>query len=400
MPPSGHDKHMLRALALARRGRGAVEPNPMVGAVLVRDGRVLGEGFHPRFGGPHAEVVALQACRDAGLNPKGADLYVTLEPCCHHGKTPPCTDALIQAGIAHVYVATTDPNPRVAGKGTSRLRKAGIAVELGLCRREAQQLIEPFAKFITRGLPYVTLKWAQTVDGLIATRENDSRWISNAQSRRWVHQQRAMADAVLIGIGTALADDPLLTARGLRSRRKARRVVVDPSLRLPTNSQLVRSLDRSKASPLLVAVRQRLMDNPPLRMKDMAKAGVEFIGLPPLDPKGDPSILALEPLLRHLAAQHDATHVLAEGGSTLNGHLLRQGLADELAVFIAPILLGDAGAVPAVSGFWPARIDQAITLELRDTQRLADDLLLTYRVPPPIASRKRKKDTRQAKHQT
>ncbi|MCC7203464.1 MAG: bifunctional diaminohydroxyphosphoribosylaminopyrimidine deaminase/5-amino-6-(5-phosphoribosylamino)uracil reductase RibD [Phycisphaeraceae bacterium] len=391
---------MHRALVLARRGRGAVEPNPMVGAVLVRDGKVLAEGFHQRFGGPHAEIVALRACRDAGVNPKGADLYVTLEPCCHQGKTPPCTDALIQAGLARVYVATADPNPRVAGKGTSRLRKAGIAVELGLCRREAQQLIEPFAKFITQGLPYVTLKWAQTVDGLIATRENDSRWISNDLSRKWVHQQRAMADAILIGIGTALADDPLLTARGLRARRKTRRVVVDPSLRLPESSQIVRSLDKSKASPLLVAVRQRLMEKPPLRMRDLAKAGVEFIGLPPLDPKGDPSVLALEPLLRCLAAQHNATHVLVEGGSTLNGHLLRQGLADELAVFIAPKLLGDAGAVPAVTGFWPARIDQATPLELRDTQRLGDDLLLTYRLPPPPVLRKRKKSTKSAKRLT
>ncbi|MCC7205510.1 MAG: bifunctional diaminohydroxyphosphoribosylaminopyrimidine deaminase/5-amino-6-(5-phosphoribosylamino)uracil reductase RibD [Phycisphaeraceae bacterium] len=400
MPPSDHEMHMLRALSLARRGRGAVEPNPMVGAVLVRDGKALAEGFHPRFGGPHAEIVALQTCRDAGLDPRGADLYVTLEPCCHQGKTPPCTDALIQAGIAHVLIATTDPNPLVAGKGTSKLRKAGIAVELGLCRRQAQQLIEPFAKFITRGLPYVTLKWAQTVDGLIATRENDSRWISNPLSRRWVHQQRALADAILIGIGTALADDPLLTARGVRARRQARRVVVDPSLRLPTSSRLIHSLEKSKAPPLLIAVRQRLLDKPPTRLRDMAKAGVGFIGLPPLSAKGDPSVLALEPLLRHLAAQFGATHVLAEGGSTLNGHLLRQGLGDELAVFIAPKLLGDAGAVPAVSGLRPARIDQATSLELRDTQRLGDDMLLTYRLPPPPASRKRKTSTRQVKHST
>jgi len=214
---------MRRALALAERGRGRVEPNPLVGCVIVKMGRVVGEGFHRRFGGPHAEVIALNR---AGRAARGATAYVTLEPCCHHGKTGPCTDALIRAGVKRVVTACRDPFKKVAGKGIAQLHRAGITVEVGLLRVEAQSLNAPFFKRVTTGLPWVIAKWAMTLDGAISSgKKGPSRWISGPQSRRMVHELRARVDAILIGIGTALADDPLLTARGVKVRRVARRVV-------------------------------------------------------------------------------------------------------------------------------------------------------------------------------
>ncbi len=204
---------MRRALAEAGRGQGKVEPNPMVGAVLVRDGQLLGVGHHNRFGGPHAEVVALEATRAGGRSPVDATLYVTLEPCCHHGKTPPCTEALLDAGIRRVVAAMSDPFPRVAGGGLAQLRAAGIEVESGLLEAESRRLNAPYLKRLATGRPYVTAKWAMTLDGKTAVASGDSRWISSPRSRALVHELRGRMDAILVGIGTALADDPMLTAR-------------------------------------------------------------------------------------------------------------------------------------------------------------------------------------------
>src|SRR5262245_57065762 len=228
---------MAQALALAERGRGYVEPNPLVGAVVVRDGRLVGEGWHRRYGEAHAEVNALH---EAGEAARGATLYVTLEPCCHHGKTPPCTDAVLRFGVRRVVAAMTDPFPRVAGGGVERLRTAGLEVETGLLEADARRLNAPYLKLLATGRPYVHAKWAMTLDGKLATRTGDSKWISSDASRRRVHELRGRMDAILVGIGTALADDPLLTARP-PGPRTARRIVLDSRLRLPPTSRLVQT---------------------------------------------------------------------------------------------------------------------------------------------------------------
>ena len=258
------------ALAEAERGRGAVEPNPMVGAVIVRDGKVVGRGHHARFGGPHAEVMALREARAAA---RGATLYVTLEPCCHHGKTPPCTDAIRCAGLARVVIAIRDPFPRVDGGGLATLRAAGIQVELGLRADAAARLNAPFLKRVVTGLPYVTAKWAMTLDGKTAVATGDSQWISSARSRSLVHQKRGQMDAIVVGIGTVLADDPLLTARP-EGPRTAARVVLDSKARLPLDSRLVMT---AREVPVIVAVTEQAPEH---RRLSLAEQGCEILSMP------------------------------------------------------------------------------------------------------------------------
>ena len=269
---------MRRALVLARRGLGRVEPNPMVGALLARRGQVLAEGFHQRFGGPHAEINALEQARRRSIDPAGCDMFVTLEPCSHHGQTPPCTDALIAARPGRLFIAMTDPNPQVASAGIAALRAAGIDVQLGLCETQAQQLNESYLKRITTAMPWTIAKWAQTLDGFIATADGDSKWISNVKSRRRVHQLRARVDAIVVGIGTAVADDPQLTARDVPLRRIARRVIVDPNLRLPASAAVFADIDNV---PLILAVRQELLHQKPAKLGEFESRGVEFVGLNP-----------------------------------------------------------------------------------------------------------------------
>ena len=375
-----HDEHYMRqALSLARRGQGRVEPNPMVGAVLVRDERIVAKGYHKRFGGPHAEIEVLRQCQRQGVTPAGGDWYVTLEPCCHQGKTGPCADALIEAGIQRVFVAMLDPNSMVAGKGIEQLRQAGIDVQVGVCQAQAQQLNEPYIKHMATGLPWVIAKWAQTLDGRIATAAGDSKWISNARSRRVVHQLRARVDAVVVGIGTVLADDPRLTARDVPVRRHARRVVIDPRLELPDCARLLeRSRSGDLAPPLTVAISDEVYKADSSRLVALQGRGVELIGLPMV---GDGvSRLDLRPLFKHLADTHAATNVLVEGGSKLFGAVLEQRLVDQVIAFVAPSLMGDAAAVPAVQGLTCQAIDQAQRLSLQTVKRLDDDVMLDYRV--------------------
>ena len=334
---------MRRALDLAERGRGHVEPNPMVGAVLLDDaGRIVAEGFHERFGGPHAEVAALADARRRGVDPRGMMMVVSLEPCSHHGKTPPCAQALVDAGVAAVVVAMEDPYKEVAGRGIARLREAGVAVSVGLREAQARRLNEAFIKRVTTGLPWVIVKWAQSLDGRTATASGHSQWISNAASRAWVHELRGVVDVVAVGAGTALADDPSLTARlpgGRTPARVARRVVFDRRGRLPGTARL------------------------------------HTDGGPPVTVMPGP----LEASLRQLADE-GVTNVLVEGGATLTGALLKQGLADRLLVFVAPKVVGDAAAVPAVRGLDCPTMDAARGLDLVDVQRLGGDVLLDYRV--------------------
>jgi diaminohydroxyphosphoribosylaminopyrimidine deaminase / 5-amino-6-(5-phosphoribosylamino)uracil reductase len=373
---AGDQRYMRLALRAAFRGRGRVEPNPRVGAVLVREGRVLAIGHHEQFGGPHAEVVVLHRCRERGIDPAGSDLYVTLEPCCHLGKTPPCTDALISAQVRRVFAAMQDPNPLVAGKGFDRLRQAGIESHVGLCEGQARAALADYLKRVATGLPWVIAKWAQTIDGAAATSSGESRWISGPASRAAVHRLRARVDAVMVGIGTVLADNPRLTARGVARRRVARRVVVDPQLRIPLSSDLVRSAGEA---PLLVATRHELAEaegaSGPLRAR-----GVEVLGLPPRQTgAGEDGELDLRPLLLHLSRKYAAANVLVEGGPTLLGRLLAQGLVDQALVFVAPLVMGDAGARHAVAGVPRPRLAEIQPLRLHRVKRLGPDVLLDYR---------------------
>jgi diaminohydroxyphosphoribosylaminopyrimidine deaminase/5-amino-6-(5-phosphoribosylamino)uracil reductase len=323
---------MRRALELARRGEGRVEPNPMVGAVvLAADGGVAGEGWHDRFGGPHAEVAALAA---AGGRARGATLVVTLEPCCHHGKTPPCTDAIIAAGVARVIVAAGDPFPAVSGGGVARLRAAGLSVATGLLEADALRLTAPYRKLLATGTPWVIAKWAATRDGRVALPPGGDRWISSPESRALVHALRARVDAIAVGSGTALADDPLLTARpepgsrGADDPRPLLRIVLDGRCRLPPTSGLVRT---ARESPVLVAVGATA---PPDRVAALEAAGCEVWRTTGAEPAARFRDLLVELGRRRL------TNLLVEGGPAVFRTLFAADLVDELWQFTAPRVCG------------------------------------------------------------
>ena len=355
---------MRHALTLAARGEGLVEPNPMVGAVIVdEDRRLLGEGFHERFGGPHAEVNALA---QAGERARGATLFVTLEPCCHHGKTPPCSRAVIDAGIRRVVVCAIDPSPQVAGGGIAELRDAGIDVEVGLCADEGTKLIAPFTMLNSRGRPFVIAKWAMTLDGKLASRTGDSRWISNPASRDIVHRLRGRVDAIAVGIGTALADDPLLTARppGLRTPL---RIVIDSQARLPLDSQLVRT---AQQTPLLLATTDGI---PASRLKQLHDAGVETMILSAANERVD-----LGGFLRELG-KRNVTNLLFEGGGALFGVLFDLGVIDEVHAFIAPKLIGGTDAPSPILGEGRAMMSEALKLVEPEIRLLGDNVYMRGR---------------------
>ena len=366
---------MRCALGLARRGRGYVEPNPMVGCVMVKHGAVIGKGYHRRYGQAHAEVEALRACSRNGADPAGSDVHVTLEPCAHFGKTPPCADALIDAGVARVFVALADPFEKTAGRGIQKLRDAGITVIENLCHNAARTLNAPYLKRTTTGLPWVIAKWAQTLDGRIAGVDGDSRWISGPTSRRFVHRLRAHVDAIIVGISTVLVDDPMLTARNVPIRRVARRVAIDPQLRIADHMNLLATADA--LHPVTVAISREVLTTQAARVKTLVKHGVEIVDLPADD--RHPSHLQLHPLLAHLAQVHAATNVLVEGGGKLIGSLLEQHLIDQVYAFVAPKLLGDAYGVPVAAGLSRRRIKECDRLKLSAIKRLDDDVLLDYR---------------------
>ncbi|MBI2808646.1 MAG: bifunctional diaminohydroxyphosphoribosylaminopyrimidine deaminase/5-amino-6-(5-phosphoribosylamino)uracil reductase RibD [Planctomycetes bacterium] len=321
---------MRRALALAERGRGHVEPNPLVGAVVVRDEIVVGEGWHAKFGEAHAEINALM---QAGEAARGSTVYVTLEPCCHHGKTPPCTEALVRAGVARVVAALEDPFPKVAGQGAAQLRAAGIPIEFGVGAESARRQNAPYFKLLAAGRPYVHAKWAMSLDGKIATRSGDSRWISNEASRRRVHDLRGRMDAIVVGIGTALADDPLLTARPAGPRMPTR-VVLDSTGRLPLASQLVRT---AREIPTLIVT-----SHPAPKL---IEAGCEVLTVPG-ERGGKPDVLQM---LTDFG-QRRWTNLLVEGGAGVLGAFFDARSVDEVHLFVAPKLIGGAGAKTPVAG--------------------------------------------------
>ena len=357
---------MRRALAEAERGRGLVEPNPMVGAALVRDGRLIGVGHHEKFGGPHAEIHALAR---AGELARGATLYVTLEPCSHFGKTPPCTDAVLSAGVSRVVVGMRDPFPKVAGRGLARLRGAGVAVEVGLEAEPVRRLNAPYLKRLVTGLPYVTAKWAMTLDGKIATSTGDSRWISGPRSRALVHELRGRMDAIAVGVGTALTDDPMLTARP-SGPRTPRRVVLDGSARLPLESMLVKT---AREVPVLVAVNESA---PPERLRALAAAGCEIRSFP------GAGLLPIARLLEVLGG-YEVTNLLVEGGSRVLGSFLDARQIDAVDVFLAPILEGGCHGLTPVRGSGVSKMAEALHLERAEVSVVDGDVRFQGTLPHP-----------------
>ncbi|MCZ6835604.1 MAG: bifunctional diaminohydroxyphosphoribosylaminopyrimidine deaminase/5-amino-6-(5-phosphoribosylamino)uracil reductase RibD [Planctomycetota bacterium] len=364
------DRRMLLGAArLARRGHGGAEPNPMVGCLLVApSGRTVGWGYHRTCGEEHAEIVALHR---AQTHARGATAYVTLEPCNHLGKTGPCTEQLIRAGITRVVVGRRDPNP-VASGGVDRLRQAGIFVDVIDDLPEVTSLIDPFAHRVTTGLPWVIAKWAQTLDGCIATRTGESQWISNEASRKCVHRERGRVDVILTAIGTVMTDDPMLTARHVRTRRIAQRVVIDPNLQILLYSQLVQT---AVEFPTHLVCRESMLDPNDPKQSKLIEAGVTLIGM-----ASDGSTLELTPILESLVERFDATNVLVEAGSGLLGLLFQQRLVNEAWVFIAPKLLGDEEAMPSIKGHQTPLLNDAIGMKLIHQCRRGDDLALRYRV--------------------
>ena len=349
---------MARALELAARGGAATAPNPQVGAVVVRGGRVVGEGYHRRYGGPHAEAEALRA---AGPRARGATLYVTLEPCSPHPKkTPPCCDLVVRAGLRRVVVAMRDPNPLVDGRGLERMRRAGLRVETGLGAAEARALNAPYVKVHTRGLPYVVSKWAMTLDGKIATRTGDSRWVSGERSRSWLRRFRDTFQAILVGSGTVLRDDPSL--RGARTRPA--RIVLDGRARTPLESAVVRTAEEQVT---LLAVSAAA---PAAKVRALERRGVRILRLETLDLRVVFEALAREGYHR----------ILVEGGGEVHAAVFGEGLADEVCVFLAPKILGGREAKTPVEGEGPERMVEALPIRDVTVERLGEDLLLRGRI--------------------
>ena len=330
-------RHLTRAIELAREGRGHTSPNPIVGAVIVRDGDVLGEGYHTAYGAAHAEVSALENCRE---DPVGATMYVTLEPCCHQGQTPPCTDAIVRAGIQRVVVASDDPSDKAAGRGLGILRDEGIEVETvdGDVERAARLLNQPFRKFALTGRPHVTFKSAMSLDGKVASQTGDSKWISGEESRRLVHRWRAELDAICVGIGTALADDPLLTARTEGATRQPKRVVFDSEGRLPLDSTLVRT---APEVPLIVVVSRACAR---ASADALRAAGAEIVTA-----SGGNEQERVHDALGKLG-DLDIQSMLLEGGPTSRAPSWTAGDVDEVRLFVAPIALGGRSAPGAFEG--------------------------------------------------
>lgn len=354
-------RYMDRALELARSVRGTTSPNPAVGCVLVKDGRVLAEGATQPPGGPHAERVALQRAGEAA---RGSVMYVTLEPCRHHGRTPPCTDAIIAAGVAEVHLSVIDPNPLVGGGGLKQLETAGIRTYLGEGEREATRLNEGFFKWVTRTLPFVSVKYATSLDGRTALSTGESRWITGEPARVEAHRLRAVSDAVMVGVNTAIVDDPQLTARleGQTAARQPLRVIVDSKGRLPSTARMLREPGKT-----LVAVTEAA---PAVKLDLLVEAGAELVVLP-----SAAGLVDLVALMKHLAGR-GVTNILVEGGGTLVGSLFAAGLVDKVMAFIAPAIMGGIGSPTPVAGWEVQRMDQVLRLRDVTVHQFGDDVLV------------------------
>ena len=366
LPTDSKDRRFMRsALSLARKGLGRSSPNPAVGAVVVKRGRIIGRGFHAKQGEPHAEVHALI---EAGAAAKDATIYVTLEPCHHQGRTPPCTRAIMEAGLKRVVYGASDPNPRVAGGGGGYLAGQGLKVTAGVLRQTCEHEHRFFLKHITTGRPYVVLKTAATLDGKTAARSGDSRWVTGEKARRQVHRMRSWLDAICVGSGTALADDPRLTCR-LRGGRDPLRVVVDSKLKLPPTAK---ALDQSSQAGCLVACGPKASAK---RRAALEMAGAEVVALP----KGPHGGVDLLTLMTELGRRR-VTSLLLEGGAGLAWGFLKQGLVDEVAYFYAPKLIGGEAAPGMIGGAGFAKMAQAVMLDKPRIRRFGDDFMLQAKV--------------------
>ena len=361
--------YMTRAIELARRGLGRTNPNPLVGAVIVKNGTIIGEGWHDRCGGLHAERNAIASLAEPA---EGATLYVTLEPCCHWGRTPPCTDAILEQKIGRVVIGSRDPNPKVSGKGAAILRAAGIQVEEDFMRQECDRLNPVFFHYITTGTPYVVMKYAMTADGKISTRTGASKWITGESARRKVQEMRRIYPGIMAGIGTVLADDPLLTVR-MEDARSPIRIICDSRLRIPRDCQICRT---AKTYPTILACASGEAARDPemaRRRKQLENLGLRILEVPSRNGRLD-----LKALMKLLGADGiDA--VLLEGGGTLNESALKAEIVQELQVFVAPKIFGGPGKSP-IEGFGVALPSDALELELRDIVNINGDLLLSYTV--------------------
>ena len=369
--PSRDERFMRWALDLAARGLGRVEPNPMVGALVVQGDQVVGEGYHACFGGPHAETEALQ---QAGAEARGAELFVTLEPCCHHAKTPPCTDAIRAAGIRRVVAAVTDPFPEVAGRGLALLRQAGLEVEVGVLETEARRLNAAHFKRQATGLPLVIAKWAMTLDGRIATATGEARWISSEESRRRVHEIRRIADAVLVGARTAQVDQPSLTVRlvePLSGRGQPTRVILDESLLIDPQHEPVRS---ARAVPVVIYTTAEAIADHSDRAAAASAAGAELVTVPK-----DETGVSPEAVLQNLG-RRGMSRVLVEGGARLLGSFFTGGLVDRVMVFVSPKILGSTGALGPVAGPSSRKIAEAVTIADLEVSHVGPDLLIEGRI--------------------
>ena len=354
-------KYMKRALTLAKKGLGKTSPNPAVGCVIVKNGTIIGDGWHKRAGGPHAEVHALEM---AGVEARGADVYVTLEPCSHTGKTPPCCEALIKAGVKRVVAGMSDPNPQVNGSGLRALREAGIETLCGVLEKECRAINIPFIKHVTSGMPFVTYKCAMTLDGNIATITGESRWISGEESRKYVHLMRSRMDAIMVGVDTIIADNPQLTVRHVKGKDPLR-VIVDTRLRTPES---VNVLSEKLSSRTIIATTE---SNPKVHLRYLQR-GVTIVVCDEYDGR-----VCMKDLLQKLGVM-GVQSVLLEGGSRLAGDMLQHGLIDELVFFVAPKVIGSNGFAPfTLQGI--SSMAQAIKMEFTDVRRSGSDIVVTAR---------------------
>ena len=357
------EEYMRRAIELAKRGAGWTSPNPMVGAVVVKEGRIIGEGWHRKCGGPHAERNAFAALTEPA---QGADLFVTLEPCCHHGRTPPCTEAILDHGIHRVVIGSRDPNPMVSGKGAGLLRRHGVIVEEDFLREECDALNPMFFHYITTGRPYVVMKYAMTLDGKIATRTGASQWITGEDARRHVHQLRGRYSAILAGIGTVLADDPMLNCR-IDGGHQPVRIIADSHLRLPLDSRLVQTAREYHTIAACAEVC-------PEKEAALRSRGVEVLHIPGSDGRVD-----LRALVEYLGREQ-IDSVLIEGGGQLHETALKAGIVNHVCAYIAPKLFGGAGAKTPVEGTGVSLPGEGAVLDNPQMTRLGEDLLLEYDV--------------------
>lgn len=380
---------MRRAIALAKQGGGFVHPNPLVGCVVVKDGQVIAEGYHEKYGEFHAERNALTRCK---ADTTGATLYVTLEPCCHYGKTPPCTEIIIEKGIAKVFVGILDPNPLVAGKGVKILQDAGIEVVSGLCEDEIREMNKVFLKYITTKRPYVIMKTAMTLDGKIAAHTGDSKWVTNEESRKKVHELRSELAGVVVGISTVLADDPMLNVRLEGKHHQPVRIVVDSNLRIPVDSQLVKTAKEYRTIVATTVISTEAERNGEISFncrrffrfwrKLSLRSGLdklEMTGVELLECQSNNNHVDINDLMTRLGAM-GIDSLLLEGGGTLNAAFLEAGCVDEVWAFIAPKIIGGAAAKTPVSGKGIDLMSEAINLHNIEIQNINGDILIKGRI--------------------